>query len=195
MSEQDRWLDKPTLRGPRVLLRPFVEEDLPVVARILADPEIGRLTGSVTTTAEAMAATPEIDDRTREWYLTRAQAPDRLDLAVVDRERDLVVGEVVLNELDRDNRSCNFRTLIGPDGRDRGLGTEACRMIVDHGFSRLGMHRISLSVFDFNPRARRVYEKVGFVLEGTRRESFRFDDDWIDDHDMAILEQEWRARS
>ena len=46
---------------------------------------------------------------------------------------------------------------------------------------------ISLEVYDFNPRARRVYEKAGFVHEGTGREALLFDGDWIDVHYMAIV--------
>ena len=51
----------------------------------------------------------------------------------------------------------------------------------------MGLHRITLEVYTFNPPARHVYEKVGFVHEGTGREALRFDDGWIDIHRMSIL--------
>lgn len=179
---------KPTLTGERVQLRPFAESDLPVMAEILADPDVIRLTGSAHGTAEIeAAATPTVDDKLRDWYLSRADQSDRLDLAVVDKATDMCVGEVVLNDVDADNLSCNFRTLIGPNGRGRGLGTEAARLIIGYGFETIGFHRISLSVFRFNPRARRAYEKVGFRSEGVLRQSFRFDGEWFDDELMAIL--------
>ena len=154
--DSDPWLDKPVLRGEHIVLRPLTRDDAVPMARIMADPEIGRLTGSALTSEEARAASSEPDQRTYEWYGTRASAPDRLDLGVVDLATEELMGEVVLNQLDRDVRACNFRILIGPDGRGRGLGTEATRLIVGHGFERLGLHRISLTVFGFNPRARRV---------------------------------------
>ena len=72
-----------------------------------------------------------------------------------------------------------------------GLGTEATRLVVDHGFRVLGLHRITLEVYDFNPRARHVYEKVGFVHEGTGREALLFDGEWVDVHFMAVLEPDW----
>ncbi|MEU8516565.1 GNAT family protein [Kitasatospora sp. NPDC048722] len=122
----------------------------------------------------------------------RAQQKDRLDLAVVDRANGRCVGEAVLNEWSPANRSCNFRIALTAAGRDRGLGTEAVRLIVGHGFERLGLHRISLTVFGHNPRGLRAYAKAGFVLEGTRREALRFGGEWVDDHDMAILSSEWR---
>jgi RimJ/RimL family protein N-acetyltransferase len=97
----------------------------------------------------------------------------------------------VLNQWDAGNRSCNFRTLIGPAGRNRGLGTEAVRLIVGYGFEQLGLHRISLQVYAFNPRARRAYEKAGFVAEGVLREELRYGDEWIDATMMSILAPEW----
>lgn len=124
-------------------------------------------------------------------YSTRNEQPDRLDLAVVDRASGRCVGEVVLNDVTPGNRTCGFRTGLGPGGRDRGLGTEAVRMIVGHGFDRLGMHRISLEVYAFNPRARRVYENVGFVAEGVLRDALRWDGQWIDATVMSMLAPEW----
>ena len=102
-------------------------------------------------------------------------------------------SQVVLNEWDPHNHSCNFRTLLGPDGRGRGLGTEATRMIVGYGFGHLGLHRISLEVYAFNPRARHVYEKVGFRAEGELREALRYRDKWIGATVMSILATEWTS--
>ncbi len=177
---------KPTLTGDRVVLRPFVDDDVAAFAAALADPEVARLTGSPPGDAFDLG-------RLRAWYGTRNSQTDRLDLAVVDRATGACVGEVVLNEWDVHNRSCNFRTLIGSAGRDRGLGTEAVRLIVGYGFEQLGLHRISLEVFAFNPRARRVYEKVGFVAEGTLRQVLRDGDHWVDATVMSILAPEWAA--
>jgi hypothetical protein len=102
-------------------------------------------------------------------------------------------GEVVLNEWDPRNETCNFRTMFGPRGRDRGLGTEAVRLLVGYGFERLGLHRIGLEVYSFNPRARRAYEKAGFVAEGVRRDALRTPDGRADATVMSILADEWKG--
>lgn len=179
--------DKPTLTGERVVLRPFTPADVDRMGPILADPEVLRLTGTATSTAEAEGRSPELDERTRAWYESRADQPDRLDLAVVDRDRDACVGEVVLNELDEANDACSFRVLLGPDGRDRGFGSESIRLLLDHAFASTPLHRIELGVYAFNPRAVHVYERAGFRLEGTRREALRFDDERVDEHIMSVL--------
>ncbi|USQ81185.1 GNAT family N-acetyltransferase [Ornithinimicrobium faecis] len=194
MATQDRtFSDKPTLTGDLVTLRPVEPEDVQVMVGILTDPDLLRFTGSVHSTAEIEAAEePEIGPL-REWYTTRNDQPDRLDLMVVDNASGQVVGEVVLNEWDEGDRTCNYRTLFGPGGRDRGLGSEATRLLIDYAFTHLPLHRIDLEVYAFNPRAQRVYEKAGFVVEGTRREAFEFDGERFDAIIMGQLRSDWEA--
>ncbi|MDX3454709.1 GNAT family protein [Streptomyces sp. ME02-8801-2C] len=178
---------KPVLTGDRTVLRPFTEADAEVIAEIVEDPEVIRFT---------FDPTSEITlERLRSWYGSRSAQTDRLDLAVTDRVTGELVGEVVLNEWDPAARSCNFRTLLGPRGRGRGLGTEATRLIVAYGFEQLGLHRIELAAWAHNHRALRVYEKVGFVVEGTRREVQLRDGEWADEVLMAILDHEWAAKA
>jgi RimJ/RimL family protein N-acetyltransferase len=153
---------KPTLTGERAILRPFVDADTRPLLAALGDPDVRILTGSVHDEAAARRpATPEEEKLAAEWYATRNDTDDRLDLAIIDRASGACVGEAVLNQWEAGNRSCNFRILIGPAGQNRGLGTEATRLIVGHGFEHLGLHRVSLEVYAFNPRARRAYEKSG----------------------------------
>ncbi|WP_338683449.1 GNAT family N-acetyltransferase [Streptomyces acidiscabies] len=56
---------------------------------------------------------------------------------------------------------------------------------------RLGLHRIELEAYAFNSRAIRVYEKVGFLHEGVRKEIELKDGKWVDEVVMAVLEDEW----
>ncbi len=55
---------------------------------------------------------------------------------------------------------------VAPDARGRGLGTRLLRALCDHG-AHLGIDRIRLDVIDTNPRARRLYEREGFVATET----------------------------
>ena len=176
---------KPTLIGDRVVLRPVSGDDAAGLMDLVSDDEGNRLTGTRGLELSMEAA--------RDWYATRGEQDDRLDLAVVDRATGEYAGEVVLNELDRDNRSCNFRIGLRSSFQNRGLGSEATRLIVDHAFA-IGLHRVELGVYAFNPRARRVYEKAGFVYEGTRRDALLWDGVWTDSLVMAILETDARPR-
>lgn len=77
--------------------------------------------------------------------------------------------------------------LVGPEVFDRGYGTEATRLVRDFAFGPLGLHRLSLDVVADNERAIRVYDKVGFVLEGRRREVQRVAGLWRDTLELGML--------
>jgi RimJ/RimL family protein N-acetyltransferase len=185
MTLKTNFAAKPTLQGERVELRPVEAAD--AAAMLTADPETIRLTG---THAYAEFFTLESLEN---WYATRAGHDDRLDLSIIERATGEWAGEVVLSELDAANESCAFRiALQGPRFYGRGLGSEATRLIVDYAFTVAGVHRIELEVFDFNPRARHVYARAGFVHEGTKRDALRWDGEWVDCHGMALLDRDWK---
>ncbi|WOX09799.1 GNAT family protein [Streptomyces sp. N50] len=160
---------KPVLTGEKTVLRPFTASDADPMWQLIQDPEVVHFTFEPSTELTL--------ERLRSLYGARATLPDRLDLAVTDPA----------------TRSCTFRTLIGPRGRDRGIGTEATRLILGYGFEQLGLHRVQLEVYGHNHRARRVYEKVGFVVEGVRREARSRDGEWVDKVVMGLLDREWSA--
>ena len=174
--------DKPTLTGELVVLRPVTESDAPGLVELLHDPEGRRLTGT------HGSVRPGVEERARGWYASRGDQDDQLYLAITERATGGFVGEVVLENLDTDDRSCSFRiALVGPRVFGRGFGTEATRLILGYAFEAVGIHRVELEVHDFNPRARHVYELAGFVYEGTKRHALRWEDQWIDTHIMAAL--------
>jgi RimJ/RimL family protein N-acetyltransferase len=73
----------------------------------------------------------------------------------------------------------------------KGYGTDMMKVCLRYAFTELNVHRVSLGVHAYNPRAVRSYEKAGFQIEGrTRkdilREGRRYDGIW-----MGILHEEW----
>ena len=176
---------KPVLTGEKTVLRPFGEADADAIWEIIQDPEVIRFTFEPSTELTL--------ERLRSWYGSRATQPDRLDLAVTAPDTGELLGQVVLHEWDAAARSCTFRTLIGPRGRGRGVGTEATRLVVGYAFEQLGLHRVQLEAYGHNHRALRVYEKVGFLVEGVRREVRVRDGEWVDEVLMAVLDHEWAA--
>jgi RimJ/RimL family protein N-acetyltransferase len=73
-----------------------------------------------------------------------------------------------------------------PDYRGRGLGETLLRRIVEAGW-RYGFTRIELAVYVHNERARRLYERVGFAVEGVKRRSARIDGRYYDSTMMSLL--------
>ena len=108
---------------------------------------------------------------------------------------DRPIGNVGLFDLDLVNGSAGLGIMIGePGDRGRGHGTDMLEALLGFGFASLRLERIWLDVYDFNPGARRVYERVGFRHEGTLRHAIFREGRFGDVHRMAMLSGEWRAR-
>ena len=148
------------------------------------DSETARLTGSRT-------------DFTREEVINFFQkcidAPDRYDFVIIAPDGH-IIGESVINEIDENLRSANFRIgLFHNNAFGKGIGSWAIKKTLEFAFETINLHRVELDVFSFNPRAIRAYEKAGFKCEGILRDAVKDGDAFADDVLMAILEDEWRA--
>jgi RimJ/RimL family protein N-acetyltransferase len=187
LPSADLFRDQPVLTGELVRLEPLTEAVLEDYLLGLAEEELGRLTG---THAQFDRA------QTEQWLASRAEQHDRADWAVLRRSDGAFLGEAVLNDYDPDNASVNYRIwLAGPHAYGNGYGTEATRLVLDYALGPAGLHRVSLGVFDFNPRARRVYEKCGFQLEGRLRHVLRWEGKWHDELVMSVLSTDPRPPS
>ena len=147
------------------------------------DSEVDRLTGSRSdfTREEVLA-----------YFRNCLEAEDRADFLIIGPD-GRILGESVVNEIDWKTRCGNFRIAIfRSDNCGKGIGSWAVRMTRDFAFEALGLHRLELDVFSFNPRAVRAYEKSGFRREGVRRDAVLDGTAYGDDILMAILEDEWR---
>jgi RimJ/RimL family protein N-acetyltransferase len=192
MKINSNFMIKPVLVGEKVILRPFEERDWEIMYEILNEPDLKKLTGSVSSDEEAYAAPqPEEREKIRQWYMTRNEQNNRLDLAVVYKESDQVIGEVVFNEYDEETDNVNFRVLLSEASCNKGVGTEALSMFIQYGIEELELHKISLEVYSFNPRAERVYQKVGFKLEGIKREEFIYNQEYFDTKIYGLLKADY----
>lgn len=179
-------LKKPILTGEHITLRPITVDDAEPMFAALSDEESMRLTGTQQTFTF---------EQVQQFCQRISEADDRVDYAITVKGDPTYVGEVVLNEIDWDNRSASFRIALGNQKLfGKGYGTEATQLILDFGFQTLKLHRIELEVYDFNPRAQHVYEKVGFVREGVRRDVLLWNGRYQSAIIMSILEEEYLAK-
>lgn len=120
--------------------------------------------------------------------------PNRYDFILMDPSGTFL-GESVINEIDWQSRSANFRiVLFDSKNCNKGIGTWMVRTTRDFAFEILHLHRLELDVFSFNPHARNVYEKAGFQVEGIRRDAIFDGEAYADDIIMAILETDWKQQ-
>ena len=175
------------LVGRTVTLRRHTAANLVAVRRWYSDQEIGHFA--------RRSEAPMTDDEIERYFERYVIGPGSLAMAVHERRTGRLIGSCAFSALDPDNGSAMYHITIGEkDVWGRGYGTEATRLMLDHAFGTLGLHRIGLTVFAFNERAIRAYRRCGFVVEGRARESIWRDGEFWDELWMSVLRRDWESR-
>ena len=187
----------PLLHGEMVRLRPVESRDADRLWEFAQDAEARRLMGapSAPTREDLEGWAAEVTDRTGrfDWAITPAAVRDGQLVS------DDLIGQIVLDDVDDLARSASIRLALLPNYRGRGYGREAVfevlRYAFDAGSEHAGphLHRVGLEVLSINPRARALYESLGFREEGRLRDVRPDGDGWSDAIVMSILEDEFRA--
>ncbi|MCI0438437.1 MAG: GNAT family N-acetyltransferase [Chloroflexi bacterium] len=123
-------------------------------------------------------------DRRKEW-LEKLTPDDYMLVAEVDGR---VVGNIDLTR--RRNRLSHVGHLgmsVHDDFQNQGIGTALMRAILDIADNWLNIKRVELDVFTDNARAIHLYEKFGFVIEGTLKALAFRDGEYVDAYHMARL--------
>ena len=136
----------------------------------------------------------ESEKKIKEWVEKQFEngfQPERYPFTVHTLAEDQYIGFLVL-WVDPIHGEAWVGVGIGDrDFWGKGYGTDLMKLCLQYAFAELNMQRVSLGLLEYNPRALRAYEKVGFRLEGrtrqdVRREGKRYDSLW-----MGILHKEW----
>ncbi len=105
---------------------------------------------------------------------------------------DRLVGSIELMDFHRASGDAEVGIGIGNRADwGKGFGTEAIKMILRYAFEELNLHRVSLSVFEYNVRGFRSYQKAGFQEEGRLREFVTREGRKWDLILMGVLRSEW----
>jgi RimJ/RimL family protein N-acetyltransferase len=171
--------------GERIYFRPIEFEDEALLRAWINDPR---------NWATLCRCTPVNAARERDWIDKLYRDTHDVVFGVCIKENDRLIGTTGLHRADPIRRCAEFGIALGDvASQNRGFGTEATALTVRYGFEVLNLNRIALGVLADNARARRAYEKAGFVQEGVLRQAFYRHGRWIDEVRYAILRDEWEA--
>jgi RimJ/RimL family protein N-acetyltransferase len=176
------------IRHGSVFLRPAERDDLPRFVAWLGDARTSRtlaLRGPISLAME------------QGWFerLLEVQGRDTWHFVICRADDARPLGAIGLHDVDTINGSAMLGIFIGdPADTGHGYGSDALRALVSFGFAELRLERIWLDVYAYNERARHVYDRAGFVHEGTLRHALYRDGAFRDVDRMSILREEWAAR-
>ncbi len=175
--------------GERVRLRSMEREDVKKFYEWVNDPDVTR--------GLALYLPISMTDEERWFENASHRDPHEKPLAIEIRDGDgwKLIGNSGVFDIEWTNRSAEIGIMIGEKSLwNQGYGTEAVGLLLRHCFETLNLNRVFLKVYADNHRARRAYEKAGFVEEGRMREAVykfgRYDDIIL----MSVLSSEWQAR-
>lgn len=181
--------EKPILSivGEKVTLGPLRRDLLSLYQRWFSDLEVMRAfaeKGPRPTTLESIEG----------WYDAASKSELEVHMLIYDRATLQPIGYADLNSIDTFHRTAEYDLLIGDkDYWGKGYGTEVTRLMLEYGFTALGLHNILLSVISFNERAVRAYLRAGFKEIGRRREAFRLGGRAYDEIYMDCLATEFHG--
>jgi RimJ/RimL family protein N-acetyltransferase len=125
----------------------------------------------------------------------RSQNEKTLVIEVRDGDGWKMIGNCGVFDIDPVSRLGELGIMLGEkDEWNKGYGTEAMLLLVRHCFETLNLNRAYLRVYAENLRAKRSYEKAGFVEEGRLREAVYKHGKYDNVIVMSILHSEWMAR-
>jgi RimJ/RimL family protein N-acetyltransferase len=174
------------IEGKLVALGPIRRELIPLYLRWINDFQTARTLG--------VLARPKTLEQETAWYESTAVDDARYVFTIYERSTGRAVGNCDLYGVDMRNRRAEVGIMIGePDARGRGYGTEAMRLLLDYGFTVLGLHSVMLCVYEYNHAGRRCYDKAGFRVIGRRREARWHNGRLWDEIFMDILATEFES--
>jgi RimJ/RimL family protein N-acetyltransferase len=178
------------LQTNRLMLRPFLESDLPAFAAYRSIPEVARYQSWTTpyTLEQARLFLEEINRQPvgtpGAWY----------QLVIERREQPGIIGDCALHVLANDPHQAHIGVTLSPLFQKQGYAAEAVTALLGYLFGELGLHRISAVCDVKNQASFQLLERVGMRREAHFIKNIWFKDTWGSEYIYAILSEEWFSR-
>lgn len=176
-------MDKlPVIKGKQIVLRPIqLAHVSSTYLSWLHDEEV----------MQGIATTGYTLENLYKYVSEKIERPDICFYAIHAADDGSHIGNVKLDFFDEKANVSELGLLIGDKKYwGKGIGFEACKLLIDFGFKTLKLRKIYLAVYESNPAAKKLYEKLGFVLEGTLRKHVQVNGNYYDKYLMGLFANE-----
>jgi len=129
------------------------------------------------------------------YVRTSSETQQHLILAITLRKDGRHIGNIALQNINAISRSAEFGILIGDKKVwGKGFGREAGRLLCNHGFSSLNLHRIACGTFEDNAAMRSLALSLGMKEEGRRRQAVFKQGRYVDMIEYGVLRAEYEEQ-
>lgn len=125
------------------------------------------------------------------YYNEVIKGRNNLILAIIAKDTDLHIGNVSLQNIDFLNQNAELAIILGNKNYwSKGIGKEACQLIISHGFNNLNLRRIYFGTSAENVGMQKIGEGFGFKKEGIARSAMFKNGKWQDIYNFGLLKDE-----
>ena len=122
----------------------------------------------------------------KEWFDDYQKDKSKKFFTICDNFKP--IGFIGLSSISKVNKNADLFIVIGEDDyRGKGIGKIATEWMIDYGFKKLKLHKINLGVIKDNILAVKLYQSLGFVIEGEMKEEVFCKGRFYDFLSMAIF--------
>ena len=128
------------------------------------------------------------------WFQTIKKSNIRKEFVIwiSNSEREVPVGIIGLFDIDYTNRKAGFYITLGEkDYQGKGIAKKATILFLREMFQTYQFHKIYLYTDVGNEPARKLYEKVGFTLEGILRDELFYKNHYVSRCYYGIFREEF----
>lgn len=131
----------------------------------------------------------------KQYVQKKIETPNCYFFAICDKNTSKHIGNIKLDFYDPSAKVIELGILIGEKNYwGKGIGYEAGKLVIDYAFSNLDIRKIWAAVYSNNPASKRMFEKLGFKIEGIQKEHICINGQYLDKLLMAIFKQEWQQK-
>ena len=178
-----------TITTDRLILRRFeYSDDDSMLRNWIADEKIQSMY------SEPVYSTKEEVKELLDKYIGSYERPDYYRWAVIEKASGECIGQIAYFLVDSKNHFAEIEYCIGAEFQCRGYATEATKVVIAFGFDRINLHKVQICTKTINKPSRRVIEKCGFTYEGTLRDYFFMNGEYVGRHYFSILREEYEAK-
>lgn len=175
---------QPFIEGRKVYLRALSSKDIPLWYDWFNNHEV--------TTHMNKGIFPNTQEAQQEFFNSISNSKADLQLGIVSIESGKLVGLVGLHKIDWIHRKADISVMIGhPEAWGKNIGKEAVSLTVSHAFNKMNLHKLTAGMWSSNLASKKIFEKNGFVREGTLKEQFWDGKIYVDELRYGLLRTEW----
>ena len=178
-----------TITTDRLILRRFeYSDDDSMLRNWIADEKIQSMY------SEPVYSTKEEVKELLDKYIGSYERPDYYRWAVIEKASGECIGQIAYFLVDSKNHFAEIEYCIGAEFQCRGYATEATKAVIAFGFDRINLHKVQICTKTINKPSRRVIEKCDFTYEGTLRDYFFMNGEYVGRHYFSILREEYEDK-